>query len=278
MSNTTTNKSVAIGIGLAAVAVGGALTYYLTRSKKNTDSFKNEAPSRKNSTSSFLRNPKYKEQLDLLKFIFEKEGNEKTYSIKALYEITRTLAILIKENYIAITEKCKKRRIPYLNNIAEWCNEEQKESGELDVLSEEGLEQLCKDLGVDKKRVEKEIENAMEKDIRFATASHQIFESLKIGARTNAKKISKATMLEILDFQIEKSKEISIAEFTGPTFDDKLEQKANFVGDLTAQKFDIDESDIVNNIEFLSDSDVVEKQRTLQTVLIEERQRVESMG
>ena len=277
MSNSS-SKSVAIGIGLTAVAIGGVLTYFLTRSKKNSDFSKNEAPSRKNSTSSFLRNPKYKDQLDLLKSILEKEANDKTFSIKALYEITRTLAILIKENYIAITEKCKKRRIPYLNNIAEWCNEEQKESGELDVLSDEGLEQLCKDLGLDKKRVEKEIENAMEKDIRFATASHQIFESLKIGARSNAKKISKETMLSILDFQIEKSKEVSIAEFTGATFDDKLEQKASFVGDLTAQKFDIDESDIVNNIEFLSDRDVVEKQRTLQIILIEERQRVESMG
>ena len=277
MSNSS-SKSVAIGIGLTAVAIGGVLTYFLTRSKKNSDFSKNEAPSRKNSTSSFLRNPKYKDQLDLLKSILEKEANDKTFSIKALYEITRTLAILIKENYIAITEKCKKRRIPYLNNIAEWCNEEQKESGELDVLSDEGLEQLCKDLGLDKKRVEKEIENAMEKDIRFATASHQIFESLKIGARSNAKKISKETMLSILDFQIEKSKEVSIAEFTGATFVDKLEQKASFVGDLTAQKFDIDESDIVNNIEFLSDRDVVEKQRTLQIILIEERQRVESMG
>lgn len=278
MSSMSKNKSIAIGVGLAAVTIGGALTYFLTRSKKSDDYSKNEIPSRKNSTSSFVRNPKYKEQLDILKAIMEKEGNEKSYSIKAVYEITRTLAILIKDSYIEISEKCKKRRIPLLNNIVEWCKEEQKESGEFDALSEEGLEQLCKDIGIDKKRVEKEIESAMERDIRFATASHQIFESLKIGARTKAKPISKELMLNILDFQIEKSKEISISEFTGPTFDDKLEQKASYVGDLTAYKFDIDESDIINNISFLSDVDVIEKQRALQAVLFEEKEKVESMA
>lgn len=264
------SNKILIAAAAAALVFGGCHLLHLKRSHP-VEPLNPKSEPYINISHVFVKDDKYYMVIDKLKPIVRSELQVGDLSKQTIITINQAVIHVFRADYARLMLEGRRIRRKFMDNLDLYAKEFIKNAGDAEKLMENASLEVLKDLDISMETYENSSERIMQSDPNFAMFNLYMFESLKTQLPSERTKVlTKPELLAILSFQCENYNNVDFSSLNlGP--EQLIMIKQAYVSDKASMDLDYEEEDIMKNPALLQDPEIMDAQRQLQNVMLNDQ-------
>lgn len=257
-------------LNIALSGAGGIAFCYLLFGRGTPGSDWAERFGRRNRPPKFAVTPALKLRLAEVRAMAAADRNEEYASVALVFEVLKCSLELVREASLEVSHASYRTRKELFENVAQWCRELGSCANKLRKLRKEGLRCVCKELGLDERELQEQIDAYALTDSNFFLCQEQLLSSLE-ASPLSPQPCDDALALRALERQTALFARKPLGSFTAESLNDKALEKLEYVKDLSAAELGVSTENVSAAVYRSHDEGVLDKQLVLMSMLDEEK-------